>query len=392
MTTAPPITRIITQPMRRARFAVAAIFLINGTLLANWIARIPDVKAALNLNESRLGLALLCMAAGALVAQIASGWLIGRLGSRAVTVATALLFCLAAFLPGQATSFPVLMGALFLFGAFNGGLDVAMNAQAALVEGVYGKPIMASFHGLWSVGGLAGAVLGGLMASWGIGVIPHLFGAGTVALILMGVATRGLIVDAGNSGGAGPAFALPPRTLLPMGAIAFAVLFCEGAVADWSAVYLRDTLQSAPGVAAAGYAAFALLMAGGRLTGDWLSVRLGPTRLVRGGGLLVVLGIGLIVIAPMPWLAIAGFGLIGAGVACIFPLILSAAAQTPGVIPGTAIAAMATAGYTGFLVGPPLLGFVAQGLSLRIALGLLGIFGLLIWYFGAAVGRSRQPG
>ena len=331
MTTATHTIPIITQPIRRARFAVAAIFLINGTLLANWIARIPDVKGALALNESQLGIALLSMAAGALVAQIASGWLIGRLGSRTVTIVTALLFCLAAFLPGQATSLPMLMGALFIFGAFNGGLDVAMNAQAALVEGAYARPIMSSFHGLWSVGGLVGAVLGGLMASWGIGVIPHLFGAGTIALILMWLATRGLIVDVGSSGSSGPAFALPPRTLLPMGAIAFAVLFCEGAVADWSAVYLRDTLQSAPGVAAAGYAAFALLMAGGRLTGDWLAVRLGPTRLVRSGGLLVVVGIGLIVIAPLPWLAIVGFGLIGAGVACIFPLILSAAAQSPVV-------------------------------------------------------------
>ncbi|MCB0129170.1 MAG: MFS transporter, partial [Caldilineaceae bacterium] len=322
-------------------------------------------------------------------AQISAGWLIGRFGSRAVTTVLALLFCLAAFLPGQANSLPTLMGALFLFGAFNGGLDVAMNAQAALVEGAYGRPIMASFHGLWSVGGLLGAAVGGLIASWRIEVTPHLVSAGVLAFILMVVATRGLLPDTGRHTESGPTFALPPRVLLPMGAIAFAVLFCEGAVADWSAVYLRDTLQSTPGVAAAGYAGFALLMAGGRLTGDWLTVQLGAMRLVRGGGALVVLGIGLIVWASVPWVAIIGFGLIGAGVSCIFPLILSAAARTPGVVPGTAIAAMATAGYSGFLVGPPLIGLAAEATSLRLALLFLGIFGLLILLFGGTVGQQN---
>jgi len=391
MTDSPVATPLPATATRRARVAVAAIFFLNGALLANWVARIPDVKAALTLNESQLGIALLSMAAGALVAQITAGWLIGRLGSRAVTTATALLCCLAAFLPGQATTLPLLMGALFCFGAFNGALDVAMNAQAALVEGAYARPIMASFHGLWSVGGLAGAAVGGLVVSGQIGVVPHLYVAGTIALILMGIASRGLIVDSAHQSEGGPAFALPPRALLPMGAIAFAVLFCEGAVADWSAVYLRDTLGSAPALATAGYAAFALLMAGGRLTGDWLALRVGPTRLVRGGGLFVMLGIGLIVAAPSPWWAIIGFGLIGAGVACTFPLILSAAAQTPGVLPSIAIAAMATSGYTGFLVGPPLLGLIAHEWSLRLALALLGLFGFLIWYFGAAVGRAKPP-
>ncbi|MCB0083283.1 MAG: MFS transporter, partial [Caldilineaceae bacterium] len=270
------------------------------------------------------------------------------------------------------------------------GLDVAMNAQAALVEGAYGRPIMASFHGLWSVGGLLGAAVGGLLASWRFGVNPHLMGAGALAFVLMAVATRGLLPDTGRHTESGPTFALPPRVLLPMGAIAFAVLFCEGAVADWSAVYLRDTLQSTPGVAAAGYAGFALLMAGGRLTGDWLTVQLGAMQLVRGGGALVVLGIGLIVWASVPWLAIVGFGLIGAGVSCIFPLILSAAARTPGVVPGTAIAAMATAGYSGFLVGPPLIGLAAEATSLRLALLFLGIFGLLILLFGGTVGQQNH--
>lgn len=378
----------ISYESRRARFAVAAIFAINGMLLAQWIARIPDVKAALALNESLLGSALLFMGAGALVAQITAGWLIGLIGSRKVTIGAALLFCLAAYLPGWAASLPTLMGALFLFGAFNGGLDVAMNAQAALVEAAYKRPIMSSFHGLWSVGGLVGAAIGGLAAAQGIPVLWHLGSAGSIAFLLMALAARGLVTDQGSQRGSSPAFALPTRALIPMGVIAFAVLFSEGAVADWSAIYLRDTLNSTPAIGAAGYALFALFMAAGRLTGDWLTTRFGAVTLVRGGGLIVTAGILCILSATTPWLAIAGFGLIGAGVACTFPLILSAAAQTPGVLPGTAIAAMATAGYSGFLVGAPLIGLIAEWLSLRTALALVGVLGLLTALLAQAMRRS----
>lgn len=373
---------------RQARLAVAAIFAINGILLANWVARIPDVKAALELNERILGSALLFMGAGALVAQITAGWLIGKIGSRKVTTGAALLFCLSAFLPGLATNVPMLMAALFCFGACNGGLDVAMNAQAALVEEAYKRPIMSSFHGLWSVGGLIGAAIGGVIVAQGTAVFPHMAAAGSVAFVLMIVTAQWLVSDTGNSTGDGPAFALPTRALIPMGVIAFAVLFSEGAVADWSAIYLRDTLNATPAVGAAGYALFALLMAGGRLTGDWLTTRFGAVPLVRGGGLLVTVGIVLIVTAGAPWPAILGFGLIGAGVACTFPLILSAAAQTPGVTSGTAIAAMATSGYTGFLVGAPLIGLIADVLSLRTALGLVGLLSLLVVLLAQSMRRS----
>jgi MFS family permease len=167
------------------------------------------------------------------------------------------------------------------------------------------------------------------------------------------------------------------------------VLFCEGAIADWSAVYLRESLRSSPAVAATGYAVFSLLMAAGRLTGDELALRLGPAWVVRAGGALVALGIGLAVGSALPAIAIIGFGLIGAGLACSFPLLLSAAARTPGVAPSTAIAAIATAGYTGFLVGPPLIGSLAEAVTLRWALALLGLVGVLVAVFGGAV--ERRP-
>lgn len=372
-----------------ARAAVAAIFCLNGLALANWIARIPDAKARLALSDGTLGFVLLFAAIGALIGQPTTGWLIARFGSRRMTTALALGFALTVALPGLAVSTPQLMAALLVVGLFNGGLDVAMNAQAALVEKAYGRPIMASFHGLWSVGGLVGAVIGGAVAARGVALGLHLLVVAGLAFAGLALASRRLLPDAGGAGADGPSFALPPPALLLLGAVAFGVLFCEGAIADWGAVYLREGLGSPPGLAATGYAVFALLMAAGRLTGDWLTLRLGPGRIARGGGALVALGVALAIAAGAPAAAIVGFGLIGAGVSCIFPLILSAAARAPGIAPGTAIAAMATAGYSGFLVGPPLIGSLAEALSLRGALGVLGVLGVLILAFGGAVEPQR---
>lgn len=382
--------RTIARP-RLARVSVATIFFANGAVIANWFARIPDVKQRLALSDGTLGLALLATAVGALLAQPATGWVIGRVGSRVVTIVMALLFCAVVMLLGFAPSLPVLMLVLCLLGACNGGLDVAMNAQAALVEQQYGRSIMNSFHALWSVGGLSGAVLGGLAASRGLSLTTHFLIAAGVAAVVMLLAVRGLVPDRGAPSSHEAAFALPPRVLIPMGIVAFCALVCEGAIGDWSAIYLREGLNATAGRAATGYAVFALMMAGGRFTGDWLTMRLGSARLVRGSGVLVVAGILLALVSSTPWIAIAGFAFVGAGVSCIFPLIMSAAARTPGVTPGMGIAAMATSGYTGFLVGPPLIGSVAEVLTLRGALVMLAFFGLMIVVLGASVAGRPRP-
>lgn len=376
---------------RTARLAVTAIFFINGMLVANWFARIPDVKLALGLREGPLSIALLCSAVGALIAQPTAGVVIGRLGSRTVTTVMALSFCIAFILPGIATSLPLLMLALFFFGATNGALDVAMNAQAALVEHQYRRSIMNTFHGFWSVGGLLGAAVGGLAAARGLTVSTHFVLAAAIGMIAMFVASRRLIPDhpvpgaAAGAEGHAPAFALPTKALIPMGIVALCALVTEGAIGDWGAIYLRESLGSSAAVAAFGYSIFALLMAGGRFTGDWLTTRFGSGHIVRAGGGLVIVGIGLVLVSAYPPLAIAGYGFVGAGVSCIFPLILSAAARTPGVAPGVGIAAMATAGYTGFLIGPPLIGGLAELITLRGAFAVLALFGVLILWLGAAV-------
>src|SRR5919199_2880468 len=383
-------TRAIARP-RVARVAVATVFFVNGVLVANWFARIPDVKQRLALSDGTLGIALLMTAVGALIAQPTAGLVIGRVGSRVVTTVMALLFCGAVALLGFVSSLPVLMLVLCIFGACNGSLDVAMNAQAALVEKQYGRSIMNSFHALWSAGGLIGASLGGLAAARGLSLTAHFLLVAGIGVIVMLLALRELVPDRGTHESHEPAFALPPRAMIPMGIVAFCALVSEGAVGDWGAIYLREGLSSPRGLASTGYAVFALLMAAGRFSGDRLTMRFGAGRLVRGSGILLIAGIVLALVSNTPYLAIAGFGLVGAAISCIFPLVLSAAARTPGVAPGTGIAAMATTGYTGFLVGPPLIGSLAEAVTLRGALGLLAIFGVLIVLLGASVGGRPRP-
>jgi MFS family permease len=389
------LTAVIAQPdaaARRARLAVATVFCVNGAVIANWIARIPDVKAQLGLSEGTLGLALLCMAIGALLSQPTTGYVIGRIGSRQVTIITALAFCVAMLPPAFALTLPLFMLSLFVLGAANGSLDVAMNAQAALVERHYARPIMSSFHGLWSVGGLIGAALGGLAASRALPLSWHFVLVSILATGIILVALRGLWVDEAHGQSSKPAFALPPRRLLALGIIAFAVLCCEGAVADWSGIYLRESLGSPPGLAASGYAAFALTMAIGRFTGDWLTQRFGPRRIVIGGGVLMALGASVAMLGGTPAVAIVGFACMGAGLACAFPILLSVAARTPGIATGTAIAAMATAGYTGFLVGPPLIGALAEAFTLRGALWFLALLGALVVLLSWRVQRAAWVG
>jgi MFS family permease len=382
----------ISRDLRRARFAVLAVFFLNGIILANWVVRIPAVSDGLSLSKGTLGLALLGIAVGALLSMPLVGGLVARLGSRPVVGATALLLALAVALPALAPGLPVLVVALVALGAANGALDVSMNAHAVAVEERYGRPIMSSFHAAFSFGGLAGAVIGGLVASLGVGAAPHLLGVAALAAVAA-VAAYGALLPAGaDRGGAesGPAFALPTKAVAGLGVISFCVLLGEGAMADWSAIYLDDSLGTGPGLAAAGYAAFSLTMAFGRLFGDGLTERFGPAALVRVCGVLATLGLGAALAVGHPVAALVGFACAGAGFSIVFPLALSAAGRVGTMAPGPALAAVATAGYFGFLVGPPSIGFLAELLSLGGALYLVVLLSAAIFLLAPAVARAGK--
>jgi MFS family permease len=357
--------------MVRNRLAVSVLFFVNGAVLASWLPHIPAVKARLTSGDGQLGVVLLAMAAGAVVALPGAGWLIGRLGSRVVSSVAAAVLCLAMPLPVLSPSLPVLVLALAVLGAFNALLDVSMNAQAAAVEQRTGRAVMSSFHALFSLGGVVGALLAGAAMTAGVGDVAHVVAAALLALAAVGAALPNLLPAGPNRASTGPALARPSRALLGLGLLALLGLLAEGAMADWSAVYLHDTLGASPAVAAVGFAAFSLAMAAGRFAGDVLVGRLGARAVLRASSAVAAGGLGGALLIGHPAAGIVGCALVGLGIANIIPVLFSAAARVPGVAPGRALAAVATTGYLGFLAGPPLIGLVAEVAGLAIGLGLV---------------------
>jgi MFS family permease len=394
--TSPRRLRVIavasTPSVRAARVAATVIFFLNGVSVASWVVRIPDAQRALALSAGTLGLALLGAAAGALVAMPLAGRLVTRHGSRAVTCGASLAYAATLALPTVAPSLLLMIVALFINGAANGSLNVAMNAQASTVERVHGRPIMASFHALFSGGGLAGAAGGGLIAAGGWSATAHLAAMGGLMIVTTLAAARFMLPastetpphdETGDE-----ATARPGRRVILLGVLAFSVLFAEGAMGDWSAVYLRDVAGAGPGLAASGYAAFSIAMALGRVVGDRLTQRWGAPRMVGLGGLLAAAGIVLSLLDPGTRSVAIGFGAVGAGLATAFPSVLTSASRVPGMKAGAGIAAVATLGYTGLLAGPPIIGFVAQFTTLRGGMAAVALACVLT---SMLAGSLREP-
>lgn len=378
------------EELRQARWATTAFFWLLGVLFGSWVSRIPAVQNSLGLTDGQLGIALLSMSVGAMVAMPTTGWLIRQWGNALVIRAAATLLCLSLPLLPLAPTMPALMLALLLFGTSFGLLDVSMNTQAVAVEERYQRPIMSTFHAIYSLGGLAGAASAGIIAGLGIGAFPHLAGLALVLLLLAvagGRALPGNDFHRSSEDHDAPVFAIPPRALLGLGLLSFCVLVGEGAVADWSAVYLRNGLGASAAVAASGYAAYSLAMAGMRFVGDPLIARLGSVQVVRIGCLLAALGMGgAMVLGTIP-AAIVGFTCVGLGLAVGFPVALSAAGRTPGLASGAAIGAVATAGYSGLLLGPPLIGFISDHSGLRAGLALVAALCFVSALLAGAVRR-----
>jgi hypothetical protein len=372
----------------RARWAVAAIFLINGVLIGTWAAQIPLVQERLGISHSTLGIALLSMALGALSAMPLTGFLIARLGSVAVTRGVTPFLLAAVPLVLLAPSPGWLIPLLFYFGATNGILDVAMNAHGVAVERKLGRPVMSSFHGMWSLGGLIGAglaaVLLPLMSSFAEVMLTVSFG-----LVAAIAALYFFLPAAIDRGHVGTAIALPNKATLGIGILCFLAMIGEGAILDWGALHLRASLEASPALAASGFAAFSASMAVGRFSGDLLRQRAGSVALVRGSAGLAGVGLVLALIAPWPVLAIVGFAMVGLGLANLVPVFFGAAGRIPGQNPGAAIAALATIGYSGFLVGPPFIGFVADATSLPIALATIVLACVAIVVFAGIVEPAR---
>lgn len=358
----------------RLRTALTVFFALDGFLFAGWVVRIPAIKQQTGASASTLGLALLGVSAGAVITMMLTGRLCRRYGSHAVTVACGVLLPLSIALPAQTHSALSLGLVLLVFGAAYGGMNVAMNSAAVDLVAELRRPVMPSFHAAFSLGGMVGAGLGGLVAG-GLSASTHLFLLAGIGLLVTAFAGPALLrhrpartAPAAHTPQRQPQQKLTPRArriVVLFGVIALCTAYGEGALADWGALHLEQDLDAHPGLAAAGYALFALTMTIGRLTGTLLLERLGQTRTLVLGGAVAAAGMLLGALAPTAWLALAGFAVTGLGLANIFPVAVGRAGELAGP---SGVAAASTLGYGGMLLGPPAIGFLADWFSLPIAL------------------------
>ncbi|WP_229924371.1 MFS transporter [Streptomyces sulfonofaciens] len=412
------------------RAAVTVFFALDGFVFAGWVVRIPAVKEQTDASASALGLALLGVSGGAVVTMMVTGRLCRRFGNHPMTVACGALLSLSVALPPLTHSAQALGGVLLLFGAAFGGLNVAMNSAAVDVVAALRRPVMPSFHAAFSLGGMLGSAVGGLLASH-LSATRHLFALTVVGLLVTAAAGRTLLrrtapvptriapaaaqttartpgtdadpaagtasgtAAAGTAPATEPVAGRPARRLdagtrglvIVFGLIGLCTAYGEGALADWGALHLQQDLATDAGVAATGYASFALAMSIGRITGTTLLERLGRTRTLVAGGATAAVGMLLGSLAPALWAALIGFGITGLGLANIFPVAIDRAGALAGP---SGVAAASTLGYAGMLMGPPAIGFMADWFSLPIALTSVAALAALAALVGHAT-RHAAP-
>jgi predicted MFS family arabinose efflux permease len=389
----PPASTTATE-LAPARRATRLIFLLAGISLATWAPMVPFAKAHLQLNDAQLGLVLLGLGFGAMAVMPLAGFMTHRFGNRNVIGVSALLVCVALPLLTIAPTMGMLMAALLFFGAVHGVVDVAMNAHAVEVERRDVRPLMSGFHGLFSVGGLIGAAaMSGLLE-----LGAPLLGCAIAVSVLLAIVvlTQWGSLLGGAVGAPDKAdtaakkhsiFVMPSGIVFLLGFLCFISFMAEGSMLDWSAVFLRFSRGFDASGAGIGYAVFSVAMATGRLFGDRVTTRLGPTTIVRLGALLAAAGFVLATTLPWGWAALAGFVLVGLGSSNIVPVLFSAAGRVPGTSPGITIAAVTTLGYAGMLAAPAAIGYIAHATSLPLALSVIAV---LLVVVAACAGIARR--
>ncbi|MEU7577831.1 MFS transporter [Streptomyces sp. NPDC041068] len=379
------------QRLKRARIAVAAVFCVHGAVAGSFATRVPWIQEHADVSAGKLGLALAFPAIGASLAMPLASRISHRFGARNALRGLLAMWTLALVLPSLAPNLLTLCLALFVYGATSGMSDVAMNALGVETENRMKKSIMSGLHGMWSVGALIGSAAGTVAAHLGADArLHHVLAA--VALTTIGlVAVQGVLdLQPEPEEEAPPRFSLPPRSALLIGAVGFCAVFAEGASLDWSAVYLRDVLDTSAGVAAASTTGFTLTMAIARLAGDAVVNRFGAVRTVRVGGVLAALGGLLVVLAPHPVVAMAGFALMGLGIAVVVPLAFASAGRS-GPNPSQAIAGVATITYTSSLIAPSAIGTLAEATSLVTSFALVTVLACGLAAFAGVLRTDRGP-
>ena len=369
----PPAVPVIHK--RASRLSISAFFFIAGLCFASWASRIPDIKVQLQLSDAGLGVVLLALPVGLMISLPLSGWLVTLFGSRRIVLLSSLLY--AAILPvaGLAQTSSQLAVVLFLYGLAGNLMNIAVNTQAVNLERLYGRSIMASFHGLWSFAGFTGAFIGTAMINFHLTPFRHFVSISIVAWIIIFLVYRNVLKQDINTDPGRPLFARPDATLLKLGLIALCCMICEGTMFEWSGVYFQKEVQTPKGLTTLGYTAFMSTMAGGRFFSDRLTTRFGIRPVLQVSGLVIATGLLIAISFPNIYAATAGFMFVGFGVCSVVPLVYSAAGKSKQFSSGVALAAVSTIGYLGFLAGPPLIGFIAEAANLRWSFGLIALLG-----------------
>jgi MFS family permease len=372
------------------RIAVKIAFFLNGFILANWQSRLPRIQDMFKADDGLIAMVLFCMAFGAVIAMPFTGYVIIRNGSRRVTLISVIAYALMiAFIPVM-PGIIALMALFLVTGVITGMLDVAMNAQAVIVEQQYRKPIMTSFHAMFSVGMALGAWCGALFADLEFALLNHFTLIATLSLIAAFWVSRNLVHDKPekNSVHEGPLFRIPSKVLISVGIIAFCCMIGEGAMSEWSVNYMENIARSTEALAPLALSAFATAMTIGRLVGDRVRVAVGDAKLIMFGGLMASIGLSVALLYPIPYVSIAGLFLVGLGLSTIVPITYSIAGNAKGLPSGVGIAMVTTVGYSGFLFGPPIIGFISDAYNLRVGLSVVLVLFVVMTILGF-LRRSR---
>jgi len=358
--------------------ALRAQFFVLGLMFATWGVHVPTVKAHYGLGEQALAIAMLASGAGALMALAQAGRVVGRWGPRSVSAAMGLLCCAAIACLLVWPAYAALLAVMLVFGITGSLLDVAINTEATEIERLAARPLMSGFHGMFSLGGMAGASFGSVAPALGLSPQGHLLLASGLGAAVVLAASRAMLPVPDKATEEKHPLSLPRGPLLLLGVLAAMGLIAEGAMYDWSVLFMKQERASDASTAALAYASFSGAMAAGRFGGDWVRARLAPRRLMRASGVLAALGMALALVLPSPAVALAGFALVGIGLSNVVPVLFSAASQAPGVSPAHGIAAVSGVGYLGMMAGPPLIGLVAEHSSLGAGLVVVVVFAVFM--------------
>jgi predicted MFS family arabinose efflux permease len=375
--------------LKSSIWALRAQFFVTGALFATWGVHVPSVKAHYGLSEQLLAIAMLAGGAGAVVALLYAGKVLARHAPRQVVPFMGVI-CVAAvgslLAPAQ---FAWLLALMAVYGMAAAIFDVAINDEATAIERHASRPLMSGFHGMFSLGGMAGAAAWSLLAPAGVSPMAHLVAASLALGTLALVASRFMLRDVRDASAGSTPLSLPRGPLALLGLLAALGLVGEGAMYDWSVLYLRQELGTSAGIASLGYASFSGAMAAGRFAGDWVRARVRAVTLLRWSGALGAVGMALALLAPHPAAVLFGFALVGVGFSNIVPVLFSAAGQMPGIAPAHGIAAVSSVGYFGLMAGPPLIGFIAEARSLTVGLVVVIVFAVVVSGFAKkALGRA----